>query len=399
MKTTTPTAEELTEKLTRERSLKSAKEKDRLARMRDQADREREERAIRREAARDRNAAALEKAKLAADLAQSAEARVLRVQRTRALTLAVLLPILAAFGVWSTAGVHAGATTLLGAEAYSPMWWALWLLEPALLGTVAWIIVCRARLSSSGGDLDDQAEHIMWGCLSVSILLNAIGHWPTVWPAGFGALLVHSLGPVGAAMTAHLIGLIEDGVSRARPSEGPGVRTLADLSRKTGDHSSQGEAEEPSESAAEHAQAPLSGWVQVPAGTVLLPLVARTPRRAITTGGRTTPGKPQRTTADQGGDHSSEEGARPRPNKGRKVPPSARKSAPAKSARALSDEELAEQLATAIADSGVSQEPSVAAVQKALGIGFERAKRVMALHSQKTAGPALSVVSEDEEAA
>lgn len=205
-----PDPEQLAERLARARRLESARANDRLARRRER----------------------MEHAKFAADIVQSAEARSLRVQATRTLTLWVLLPVFTAFALWSTAGVHAGAAVMTGAALGTVMWWALWGLEPALLGTVAWIILVRARLASAGGALAPEAIRVMWACLSISVVLNAIGHWPdTLSAQGVGSLLVHSLGPIGAAMTAHLIGIIEVSISSARPSDG--AKTLAELSAET----------------------------------------------------------------------------------------------------------------------------------------------------------------------
>lgn len=393
-----PTPEQVSADLTRKRELATARKRDRLARIRDRSERRIEAREIRQVAARDQAAASLERAKLAADIAQSAEARALRVQRTRSLTLLALMPVLAAFAAWSTAGVHAGATAMLEVGDDSAMWWALWLLEPALIGTVAWIILCRARLESSGGKLGDDASRIMWSCLGVSILLNAIGHWPHEWPQGAGALLTHSLGPVGAAMTAHLISIIEKAVTTAAPSEGEGVKSLAELTETT--------PKSPPGNPREKCAPPALAWVSVPSNARHLPIVdrAQATSKGASEKARRSTGERRKHENSEEGIPSASQGVRtPRVDKGATLPKSL-KSASEKSSRALSDAELAELLNTAIADARLTAEPSVSAVQKCLSIGFERAKRVLALReeSAETVLPnQLSVVdtTNDEEVA
>lgn len=161
-----------------------------------------------------------ERARVRAQIQQSAEMRALRVSRVRATSLMVLLPVLVAFAAWSTAGVHAGLTGLLALQAGSPMWVAAWALEPALITIVGGLIVVRAVLRSSGGDLDWRASLAEWGALTVSIALNAAGHWPDGSSlTAVVALIAHSIGPLGAALTAWLIGVIDDAVSSAKPDE------------------------------------------------------------------------------------------------------------------------------------------------------------------------------------
>src|SRR5690606_27837675 len=152
------------------------------------------------------------------EVLQTGEARALRLSRTRTAALAALLPVLLAFGAWSAAGVQAGMVTLLSLEQGSVAAAAAWLVEPALIGVVATIILVRARLRSAGGDLDVRATRIEWAALSLSILLNAVGHWPDSLDAtAFAALVGHALGPVGAAGTAYLISVIQDGIASANP--------------------------------------------------------------------------------------------------------------------------------------------------------------------------------------
>lgn len=174
-----------------------------------------------------------ERARVRSQIQQSSEMRAMRVERVRRTSLYVLIPVLLAFAAWSTAGVHYGFTTLLQVEAGSPMWWTAWGIEPALITIVAGIIIVRAVLRSSGGDLDWRATAAEWGALSTSIALNAAGHWPEGGSLiAVIALIAHSIGPVGAALTAWLIGVIDDAVTRAHPerdAHGKKVPTLADM--------------------------------------------------------------------------------------------------------------------------------------------------------------------------
>lgn len=229
--------------------------RDALARIREEAARRRDERrlaraerrenaaaakAARREARRDRaeqrrlaelyRAAAVsgERARLAVAIRGSVEARRHRVDQVRAATLKVGLPVLGAFAAWSTVGVHAGVVGLLGAAPGSAWWWGAWFIEPALIAVVAGVIVARAVLRASGGDVDWRAHVAHWGALATSILLNLAGHWPTgLSGPEVTAAIAHSVGPLGAATVAWLIGVMDDYVTAARPEEG--ARTLAEL--------------------------------------------------------------------------------------------------------------------------------------------------------------------------
>lgn len=229
--------------------------RDALARIREEAARRRDERrlaraerrenaaaarAARREARRDRaeqrrlaelyRAAAVsgERARLAVAIRGSVEARQHRVDQVRTATLKVGLPVLAAFAAWSTVGVHAGVVGLLGAASGSAWWWGAWFIEPALIAVVAGVIVARAVLRASGGDVDWRAHVAHWGALAVSIMLNLAGHWPTAFTGPeVTAAIAHSVGPLGAATVAWLIGVMDDYVAAARPEEG--ARTLAEL--------------------------------------------------------------------------------------------------------------------------------------------------------------------------
>src|SRR5690606_3389354 len=138
-----------------------------------------------------------------------------------------------------------------------------------LIGVVATIILIRARLRSVGGDLDERATRIEWAALTLSIALNCVGHWPANLDAtAFAALVGHALGPVGAAGTAYLISVIQDGISSANPwrlSDGSPAPSLAGVEPV---------AAEPEQSTSE-VDRPQSTWpVEPPSGARLLPLVA-----------------------------------------------------------------------------------------------------------------------------
>ncbi|WP_433328217.1 hypothetical protein [Spirillospora sp. CA-294931] len=184
--------------------------------------------------------AAGERTRLSSLMARSGEARALRLERLRGVNLKVLVPLLLGFGLWSTTGVQQGAARLMNVSSGSPVWWVLWGLEALLIGVVCWIIYVRARLAASGGKLAATAERIGAGCLTVSVFLNLIAalpgeHAPVSGWAIPGAMFAHAIGPVGAALVAHLIGLVDGSISEADPwHEGQGddrrpVPRLADM--------------------------------------------------------------------------------------------------------------------------------------------------------------------------
>lgn len=161
------------------------------------------------------------RARVAHDLYASGEIRDLRIRKTRKISLTVLIPVLLVFAAWSTIGVHAGVVKLLGVGRGDPMWTGAWFVESAIITIVAGIIIVRAVLRSAGGDLDWRATAIEWGMLSVSIALNLAGAWPDGGLLeGAAATIAHSLGPVGAMITAVLISIIDDAVANAKPFEG-----------------------------------------------------------------------------------------------------------------------------------------------------------------------------------
>ena len=165
------------------------------------------------------------RAKIRATILASAEMRALRLARVRTVTLIVLLPVLLAFAGWSTTGVQAGTVRLLGLQDQSPAWWAAWGVEPGLITIVAWIIIVRAILHSCGGRTDWRATAVEWTALGMSLVLNIVGGWHGDWSwaglgTGLAGALPHTVGPLGCAGTAFLIGLIDHYVSTARPWDG-----------------------------------------------------------------------------------------------------------------------------------------------------------------------------------
>jgi hypothetical protein len=96
-------------------------------------------------------------------MARSGEARALALTRLRTLNLKVLVPVLLGFASWSTTGVQAGGARLMRLTSADPTWWALWILEPVLIGAVVWVIIVRARLAACGGRLDERAARIGTG--------------------------------------------------------------------------------------------------------------------------------------------------------------------------------------------------------------------------------------------
>lgn len=322
-------------------------------------------------------------------MARSGEARALRLERLRSRNLVILVPLLVGFGLWSTTGVQQGAARLMSVTSHSPVWWVLWGLEALLIGVVCWIIVVRARLATSGGKLSASAEKIAVGCLTTSIFLNLVAAIPASdgphvsgWAVP-GAMFAHAIGPVGAALVAHLIGIIDGSISDADPwhdSDGQEVPRLAamDLRRPTNiptEKAPGDDAENTPEDAAEGLdEVPPIAWPVSRGNRAALPVVARpTPSEAGESGRQDAP-KAARTGDDRDGQQGSKTPRKRRPNKGVPVPEAA-KPAP-KTSRDRTDEELQEQLAELLARGEI--EPGVRAVKDALGIGYDRAKRVMA---------------------
>ncbi|MFI7511444.1 hypothetical protein ACIBSS_32010 [Micromonospora aurantiaca] len=160
-----------------------------------------------------------ERARIRAEIGGSAEMRALRVAKVRTVALLAGIPVLAAFAAWSTTGVQAGVVKLLNLDADTASWWAAWAVEPALIAIVALIIIGRAVLRASGGNVDWKAGVAEWSALGLSLALNIVGGWHGGWD-GLLTALPHSIGPVGCAGTAFLIGLFDSYVTAARPWEG-----------------------------------------------------------------------------------------------------------------------------------------------------------------------------------
>jgi hypothetical protein len=351
-----------------------------------------------------------ERIRIKSQMARSGEARALSLERLRVLNLKVLVPVLIGFAAWSTAGVQQGAAVLMRVTKADPVWWALWILEPVLIGAVVWVIIARARLAAAGGRLAEGAVRVAASCLATSIGLNLIGgaagqHPGAGWilaAAVLGSMVAHAIGPIGAAATAHLIGVVDESISDADPwhergSDGtPGtgkpVPLLADMHLNLGAPAS---APEPgtvrrhleldaTPAAERDASLPPADttppahtpWPVLPAGRRVLPIIAR-PTAGSFTADLTQQQVSAAAAADSGKSPAKRSAARP--NKGVPVPPSARKSAAKQSPRTLSDEQLAEQLNALIISGELPAEPPVRQVQTALGLGFDRAKRVAAL--------------------
>ncbi|MFG1753673.1 hypothetical protein [Streptosporangium sandarakinum] len=396
-------AEELASALGRERQAAEVRRADELARTRAQAAHERaradvavgsrlEELArAEREASAKADAelarmyrAALtsgERIRVSAGLSQSAEARALRLERLRTLNLKVLVPVLGGFAAWSTTGVQGGAARLMAIGSDEAMWWALWLLEPVLIGAVAWVIIARARLAASGGRLAEAAEWIAVACLGTSVILNVISAFPGEGgPIGWavvGAIIAHAIGPFGAAGTAHLIGVIDASIAHADPwhdERGERVPRLAEMDLRPPVSPALDAAHgntSPAVSQSTPERPPLA-WPISADGRELLPIIARSAPASARARGTA------RNGAGQGGSATlrAPRPVRPaaRPNKGAALPP-VLKGVPA---RSVTDEELTQRLAALMDADALAESASIRQVATALGIGFERAKRVRA---------------------
>ncbi|QKG21077.1 hypothetical protein [Actinomadura verrucosospora] len=348
--------------------------------------------------------AAGERTRVKALMARSGEARALRLEWLRSRNLHVLVPLLVGFGIWSTTGVQQGAARIMQVDSHSPVWWALWGLEALLIGTVCWIIVVRARLAGAGGELSRQAEKIGVGCLTTSVLLNLVAAVPTghsahvsVW-AVMGAMFAHALGPVGAAVTAHLIGVIDRSISTADPwhdKDGRAMPRLAEMDLQSAGSAlaERGAAVPPLDASdsAKEGDAERAGIVPVMAWPVasgqrrILPVIAR-PATPQTTaeGGETTP----RIGDDRPQQRKSEAPRKRRPNKGVRVPESAKPAPP----RALTDEQQCERMVAAIDRGELPEDASIRQVQSALGLGFARAKKVKELYAEQLADIERAIV-------
>jgi hypothetical protein len=317
--------------------------------------------------------AAGERMRIESQMRRSGEARSLTLERLRSLNIKVLVPVLVAFGAWSTAGVQDGAARLMGIRPDSVMWWVLWLLEPALLGAVAWIITARARLASAGGRLEHRAELVGVGCLSTSVVLNVVAALPEHTQhltTTVGDVFAHIVGPIGAAVTAYLLGVVDRSITAADPwRDAP---SLAEMDLRPPQISLDSTVESALAAAPKTAS---EGAVGV---------AAENASDAVDSTAR----ESRRTAGEQDGRTGSEALSRPRPNRGHRVPDIARGSAGELSPRAATDEDLMVRLTARIAAGELSDSPSIRNVQDALGLGFNRAKRVMELAGLPLAGEA-----------
>ncbi|TDC55590.1 hypothetical protein E1281_11695 [Actinomadura sp. KC345] len=347
--------------------------------------------------------AAGERTRIRSLMARSGEARALRLEWLRTRNLRVLVPVLIGFGVWSTTGVQQGAARLMGVAPDSPVWWTLWGLEALLIGAVCWIIVCRARLAASGGRLSRQAEKVGFGCLATSIVLNLVAAVPagdashvSGWAIA-SSMFAHALGPVGAAVTAHMIGAIDQSIAEADPwhdRDGQAVPRLTDLKlREPGTADSIDASESASGSVGDAGQERARKGVA--ADSAAVPPVPGGQRQMLPVNARPEAGQGSgldgeagtRTGGDRPGERESAAPRKQRPNKGVRVPESA-KPAP----RPLADEQHCERLVAAIDRGEVPEDASIRQVQGALGVGFGRAKRIKELYGQRLADLERAVV-------
>jgi hypothetical protein len=400
--------QELTRELRRQRELADAQRADELARERAQARHERDRADVAEESRRAELARAEREAQAAADaelaamyrryrsdgertrikstMARSGEARALGLARLRSLNLRILIPVLVGCAAWSTTGVQAGAARLMHMDAHTTVWWALWILEPVLISAVVWIIIVRARLAACGGRLAHTAERIAAGALTTSIFLNLVAAIPQdaahAGPEVIGSMFAHALGPVGAAVTAHLIGVIDGSIADADPwrdRDGAPVPRLAEMF----EHAPVAAADVPGDAAHRADNSvpvglPETRW-PVPAGArTALPVVARSTVEAPAE--PTGEGSPR--TAAELPRRARPGTSRKRPNKGVRVPPSARPSAAPKPRR--SDEDLVRELAAAIDEGRIGEDAPYRAIKDALRIGYERARHVRELYEQRS---------------
>ncbi|XVQ16369.1 hypothetical protein ACQP1W_52495 (plasmid) [Spirillospora sp. CA-255316] len=412
---------ELAAELERERELADARRADELARTRAEARHERSRADVAEEtrqaemaraereaqAAADAELAAMyrryrsagERTRIKSEMARSGEARALGLAKLRALNLKVLVPVLIGCAAWSTTGVQAGAARLMGVDTHSSVWWALWILEPVLISAVVWIIIVRARLAACGGRLAQGAERIAVTSLVTSIFLNLIAAVPDdASKVGFsviGSMFAHALGPVGAAVTAHLIGVVDHSIAEADPwhdEHGQAVPRLAEMDLKppvpTFESTPEDDTESASDSASEDASPrPVTMWPPVGRGhRPALPIIARPAENSATTASE----NGHRSTAEQPRQQEPEAPAkaprkaptraqRPRSHKGVPVPESAKPAPPPP----LTDEEQCERLASLIDRGELSEDVSLRQLQSALGVGFARAKAIRALYDQR----------------
>ncbi|MER7331734.1 MULTISPECIES: hypothetical protein [unclassified Micromonospora] len=179
-----------------------------------------------------------ERARIRADIQRSAEMRALRVAQVRKYTMLVGFPVMVGFAAISTPGVQAGMAHLLNLTTGSVGWWTAWAVEPLLIAVATSIIVVKSVLKMSGGLTDWRADAAKWGALLFSIALNMLGGWTgnSDKLTALGEGLSHSVGAIGAAVTAWLIGVIVDYASKATPwQDAPRLTDLGLLPTAAGD--------------------------------------------------------------------------------------------------------------------------------------------------------------------
>ncbi len=175
-------------------------------------------------------ASAGERARIAAEISRTGEMRALRIAKLQKVGVGSGLIALVGFGIWSTAGVHGGLVKLMSLGPWSAGWIAGWAVEPLLILIVAGLIVARAVLKMSGGDVDRRAKVLEGGALGTSIGLNMFGGWPeqaVSVSTALGTAMAHSVGAIFAALTAWAIGVLIDYTTRADPWTG--APRIADL--------------------------------------------------------------------------------------------------------------------------------------------------------------------------
>jgi hypothetical protein len=372
---------------------------------------------------------------LAATMARSAEARELGLSALDKSNALVLGSAFVGCAALSTVGVQEGLARLTQAPHGGLQWWIWWVVEPVLIGVVGWLIIGGAKLRRLGGKLNSRLRLIQAACLSASVAFNLTAATGT-GRALIGSGISHAVWPLGAALMAHALDLFSRSISATDPyTEADGKtpsprmeRLLADLDNtlrtpspipgstppgafesapeSTFESTSAGAVESTatapestpestpaapestpestpaasestlesiaestpavSESAVENIPAPAesaSETVQTDsdlAEEVSLFLASRTASELA---------EKRVSEAPSGEGHT-------RPNKGVPVPEAARLDSTEPSPRALSDDQLRERLIALVLSGQVERDASIRQVQGALGVGFERAKRI-----------------------
>jgi hypothetical protein len=356
------------------------------------------------------------RARIQAEMGRSAEVRALRLERLGRWVLMIGIPVLVGFGVWSTAGVQAGVDRLLGLESWSAYWVASWGVEAALITFAAGLIIFEAIIRLCGGEVSWWVHAGEAGALSLSIMLNLAGMERVDWSRP-GELAVHSIGPLGAAGTAFMIGVLMQCIARTDPwSTAPSIADmefdLADVAGEFADPFARaiqtvGQTADPSARPDGQTDARPDGLVG-PDGDRTDDGLPQTDARPDgpsaytddrTDGDRTarpsayTDDRTARPSGADGSDRTatgrggrtgnrsrSDRPVRDRSDTGVPVPPSARPPA----VRPLSDDELDAKLDRLYATGRLSDESSLTAVRTALGCGMARARKAV---DRRTARP------------